>query len=153
MLVRLFFIVLTLTGSVPARLCTCPMVGAAHTEVNDLRNHEHSSGQSCSCNHRLVVSFEPVCVVEPCTFAILTESSAESHPVPDRHHDNCPVLYPRTMDSSVVTSPVVVGPDDPGICEFVRFEATTLFTVASLNLHRPVGMDVPLYLSLRSLRI
>lgn len=154
MLVRLFIIVLTLVGPVPLRACTCAVTEIAHSEAMSHENDQLAAETSCSCKHRSTASAGSFVAPESCNFPRVVDLNSESHPIPDRHHENCPALNPRTVDSSVVTAPTVVCPADSGICDFVCVDSTTTFSRIFHFTHpRPVGNEIPLYLSLRSLRI
>lgn len=154
MLVRLFIIALTLVGPLPLRACTCAVTETAHSGAMSQENDQLSSETSCRCKHRSNASMGPFIASESCNLSQVPELNSESQPIPDRHHENCPALNPRIVDSSIVTAPVVVYPADCGICDFVCFDSTTMFSRICHFTHLPpVGHEIPLYLSLRSLRI
>lgn len=155
MFIRLLLALLMLTGPLPVGSCTCQASDAPRSETIESSipasalhkahrcNHHHSSDLSSGSS----ISSHDAC--EACSGGSHSTDS-------DRHqHDrDCPAVASRSVPQAV-QGPVIdfsvtasLGISDwagPVVAERVKASAR--------HLHRPATVDVPLYLSLLSIRV
>lgn len=148
MLVRLFAIVLALVGPLPFRVCTCAAAAPSNQalfiskpDVDCGCKHHSSSGTLSDADDSVVTG--------------LTEISSDTQPIPDRHHEDCPALNPRPVDPPAVQAPVEENTANVGLSAFVCVDPAIIERpcISHCSHNRPIGTDIPLYLSLLSIRI
>ena len=160
MIIRLLLSVLMLTGTFPARSCTCAAADAstpaelAQPVGVAVEDPPAVPEKACRCSHRSAArGAENAASISAAAHCPACSGVDHSHD-PDRHQRDCPAVNPRPV-APAVQSPVAELPVDAGVTLplSLTFLPAERRSAAHEHLTRAVAAPVPLYLSLLSIRI
>lgn len=156
MLLRLLLAVLTVTGSIPVRLCTCAAAVSTSLSANSpAAEPPAAESKGCACRHRTHQSESVPTEARENAPSGDSRKSAE-HPTKPSHDKDCPAVSPRPTVSATAPSPATDAPSDAdAVLHFVGDERSLTGPRHAARLaptHHSRG-TLPLYLSLLSIRI
>ena len=144
MLVRLLLVVLMTAGPIPVRLCTCAAAGGS--DPRPAPPPAAAPAKSCGCKNHEVAESAP-----PAGDALKTRAACAEQPV--RHDRDCPAVNPRPAITAAAVTPAGDLAADSGPAPAARSDAPAIMRPISVASPDPGPPSLPLYLSLRSLRI
>lgn len=151
MLVRLLLAVLTAAGPMPVGACTCPAAGGPEHQPASVP--ASAPVKTCGCKTHAADGSTHHPTDRVATPHRSTEVWAEYPARPDRHDRDCPAANPRPA----ATAAVVPAADDlPAVADLApaaTSDTPALCRPAPAASPDPGPPALPLYLSLRSLRI